>query len=139
MTDEPYITVEDAAAVLHVTTRQVNRYGSGDSPKLRTKRAGKRVLYHREDVEALADELDSVHRIAPPPAPRTDLVPAGEMLEYIRERDARLEQVQMQLTAAARENGELRAQLAAVTEERDRIRGLLEAADKRPWWKWWGK
>ena len=135
MADEPYITVEDASAILRVTTRQVNRYGSGEHPRLRTRRAGKRVLYHREDVEALADEIDSAHRLAPPPAPRTDLVPAGDMLEYIRERDARLEVLQGQLVQAAAENATLRSQLQAVTEERDRIRGLLESADKRPWWR----
>src|SRR5919199_5459187 len=106
MVEEPYITVEDAAAILHVTTRQVNRYGSGEQPKLRTRRSGKRVLCHREDVEALADELDSAHRLTPPAGPRTDLVPAGEMLEYLRERDARLDVLQAQLTQAAHENGE---------------------------------
>lgn len=135
MTGEPYIPVEEASQLLRVTPRQVNRYGSGDKPKLRTRRAGKRVFYHREDVEALADELDAAHRLAPPPAPRTDLVPAGEMLEYLRDRDARHDVLQGQLMAAARENGELRAQLEAVTAERDQIRGLLETTQRRPWWK----
>ena len=49
--EHQYITVEQASEILHITTRQVNRYGSGEQPRLRTKRDGKRVLYHRADVE----------------------------------------------------------------------------------------
>ncbi len=138
MLDGDYITVEAAAGVLRLTTRQVNRYGA--SGRVRTKRLGKRVLYHREDVDTLAEELDSINRIPAAPAPlaRADLVPAGEMLEYLRDRDAQLLQLQGELARLSTENGALRARLEDVTSERDRIRGMLEDAEgqqRRPWWK----
>ncbi len=42
--EDEYITVEQAAQVLGVTSRQVNRYGSGDTRRLRTEHAGRRIL-----------------------------------------------------------------------------------------------
>ena len=39
MVDVSYITVEEAAAILGVTVRQVNRYGNAQ--RLRTMRAGR--------------------------------------------------------------------------------------------------
>ena len=135
---DEYITVEEAASRLGVTTRQVNRYGGGDRPKLRTARAGRRILYHRGDVDALGDELGAHRRLAPAQPTRADLIPAGEMLDYLRERDTQLGELQAELARLSQENGALRARLEDVTTERDRVRGLLEAAE-RPWWRFWTK
>ena len=116
MAEPEYITVEAAAAALNVTTRQVNRYGKGDPPKIRTQRAGKRLLYHAADVDALADELGSVRSVTPPGA-KAELVPLGEMLQYQREREQdharHVNDLQGQLIQAAKRVGELEAQLVS--------------------------
>ncbi len=98
-----FIAVETAADILKMTPRQVNRYGN--ERRIRIRRAGRRVLYLRDDVESLADELGVALR--PNPRPKTDLVPAGQMLDYIRERDRRLDEMQAQLLSAAAEIGRL--------------------------------
>ena len=150
MADEDYITVEDAASILRVTTRQVNRYGKGNPPKIRTQRAGKRLLYHAGDVDALADELGAVRSVAPPAA-KAELVPLGEMLQYQREREQdharHVNDLQGQLQQAARRVGELEAQLAprplmedhtairaerdALAAENERIRAELDTRQER--------
>ena len=116
MAESEYITVEAASAALNVTTRQVNRYGKGEPPKIRTQRAGKRLLYHAGDVDALADELGTVRSVAPPVA-KAELVPLGEMLQYQREREQdharHVNDLQGQLIQAAKRVGELEAQLVS--------------------------
>jgi hypothetical protein len=57
MSDERWITVTEAADILRMTARQVNRYGNPPNARLRTKRSGRRVLYLMSDVTALADDL----------------------------------------------------------------------------------
>jgi len=60
MAEEEYITVEDAAAILQTKTRQAHRYGEGPNARIRTRKAGRRKLFHRGDVEQLARDLESV-------------------------------------------------------------------------------
>src|ERR687893_1098488 len=98
-----YIPVETAAELLRMTARAVNRYGN--EGRLQTRRAGRRVLYLRSDVEALGAELGVALR--PAPRPRAELVPVGQMLGYLRKRDARLDELHRQLLAAATEIGKL--------------------------------
>ena len=72
-----------------------------------------------------------------PREPKMDLVPAGEMLEYLRERDNRNEQLQAQLVAAAAEIGALRERLEqqkVLTEDNTALRQRI-AELERPWWK----
>ncbi|PLS77451.1 MAG: hypothetical protein CYG59_23735 [Chloroflexi bacterium] len=149
-----YIGVEEAAVLLGgITTRQAHRIGQ----QARTRQAGKRTLFHRADIEAIAErrgvDREAVeHARQYQPQPKTDLVPAGEMLDYIRDRDRRLEELQMQMNAVARENGYLRGQLeqrllpedAAALRQRvaeleaaeQALRMELEQARKR-WWQFW--
>ncbi len=148
-----WIPVEDAADILQVTTRQAHRYGEGDNARIRTRKAGRRVMFHKEDVESLAADLGVLHAPRPHRA-KTDLVPAGEMLDYIRERDRRLEELQQQLTGAAAEVGRLqglleaqrplledteglRRRLAELEVERTQLQAELEAerAARQPWWR----
>ncbi len=126
--DAEYIPVEEVAEILQVTTRQAHRYGEGENARLRTRKAGRRVMFNRTDVEALAADLGVLDR---PRAqrPKTDLVPAGEMLDYIRDRDRRLEEYQHQLVQAAAEIGRLQGQMEGqkrLIDEADNIRQMLD-------------
>jgi len=131
---EEWLTVEDAASVLRLTTRQVNRYGGGNEPRLRTKRVSRRVLYHRDDVEALADELNVALKPRTTPPAKSEMVPAGDMLDYIRDRDNQLALLQGQLNRAAQENGRLSAMVdvqARQLEDAEAARLHLVDAEKR--------
>jgi multidrug resistance efflux pump len=126
--DAEYIPVEEVAEILQVTTRQAHRHGEGENARLRKRKAGRRVMFNRTDVEALAADLGVLDR---PRAqrPKTDLVPTGEMLDYIRERDRRLEEYQHQLIQAAAEIGRLQGQMEGqkrLAHEADNIKQMLD-------------
>ena len=80
MNDERWITVTEAAEILRMTPRQVNRYGNEN--RLHTKRAGRRVLYLLSDVTALADELQV--DIRPAPAQSALARPVEEVRDYLQ-------------------------------------------------------
>lgn len=151
-----YIPVEEAAAILGLSIRHTSRYAG----KVRTKRIGTRVLYHRGDIEQHAEEKrikDQIHEEAQPykPPPKqssTELMPPGDMLDYLRERDQQVERLNQQLTAAAHRVGELEAMLQqrllpedaeALRRERDELRDRLqrlESQQKKSWWqRWFGR
>ena len=132
--ESPWLTVEDAASLLRLTPRQVNRYGSGDEPRLRTKRVSRRVLYHSEDVHELAKELNVTLKPHVSQPSKAEMVPAGDMLDYIRDRDNQLAQLQGQLNRAAQENGRLSTLVdvqARQLEDAEAARQRLEDAEKR--------
>lgn len=152
MTDEPYIQVEEAAAITGLTARQVHRLG--ETGKLRRRRSGKRYLYHLGEVQALAADAAVANRPPPEPrAPKQELMPAGQMLEYLRERDNQLEAYQRRLEQAAYELAQLRTELQntklladkgaaldermrAVEAERDALRRQLEEIQRQQsWWR----
>lgn len=152
-----YIGVEEAAVLLGgITTRQAHRIGQ----QARTRTAGKRTLFHRSDIERLAEQrgvdreaVEHARQYQPQAQAKTDLVPAGEMLNYIRERDRRLDEMQQQLYAAALEIGTLRAQVeqrvlpeaAAALRQRiaeleaseQALRAQLEQPSTPRWWEFW--
>src|SRR5262245_31794743 len=113
--DTQWLTVEQVATMLGVSTRQAHRYGEGPSARLRTKRAGRRILFNRADVEALAVELGIAHQ--PPPAPkppRVEIVQQqtqNELLGYLRERDEELRHYQAKLESLLVELGRLQAEV----------------------------
>ncbi len=137
--------MEEVAAMLGVSIRQASRYAS----KVRTERVNQRVLFHRGDILEQARlkgiEHEARERAATyhPKPQKTDLVPAGDMLEYIRERDRQLAEVQAQLNQALLEIGRLqgqlqehqqiRQQLTDIQAERDELKQVIQQA--RPWWK----
>lgn len=148
--DAEWITVEEAASILHLGVRGTHRYA--ERGRLATRRAGRRLLFYRPDVEALAQDLKAASRFSPSPAsPKPDLVPAGEMLAYLRERDQQLAEQQQQVTILLarlaeaqaelnrrllpQDERQLRDELAAVVHERDELRRQIDAL--RPWYRRW--
>jgi len=79
MSSEEWIPASDAARILHMSERQVNRYGADG--KIHTRRAGRRVLYLADDVTSLADEL----RVDIRPAPASRAMIPPELARYIQE------------------------------------------------------
>lgn len=118
--------------MLGTSTRQAHRYGEGESARIRTRKAGRRVLFHRNDVDALARDLGIARREPPTPPPARPQVVAQqqtELLEYIRELQGQISQLQDEIRDAAAREGYYKAQLDArlsLTDERA-LRTTLEA------------
>jgi hypothetical protein len=79
--DETWLTAAQAAKILRVTERQVNRYGADG--RLRTQRAGRRVSYLASDVARLADELQVDKRPLPVPRQQGDGALISPQIETI--------------------------------------------------------
>ena len=116
-----YIPVEDVADLLGVSQRQATRYAT----KVRTQQDGRRILFHRGDVERLAQERDVKHDR--PLALHTEVIPPGRLLDIIT-------QQQQDNMRISRENGELaerlQAQLQRVEQAEQQHRQLLEDKDE---------
>ena len=102
------------------TDRQLRRWA--EAGRVRTRKRGGRVEYAKADLDAIRETLE------PDPEPRRQqqIVPAGELMGYVRELQEQLQQ------SAARE-GYLRAQLEqrlALTDERT-LRDELAAERER--------
>ena len=91
MTDREWLTANEAAKLLKMGDRQVHRYGvAGD---IRTQRAGRRIMYLKEDVLKLAETLRV--DVRPQTISRQDAT--DQIISYIRdrrERDTELLEVQ---------------------------------------------
>ncbi len=114
--NDEYITAEEAGMILRVGARQAVRYAD----RVRTRKAGKRILLHKGDVEQLAHEIGAEHKGAvPPPA---ELVPVGAMMETF-------ERQQQQLVLFSREIGRLEGTLQSQQKQLDEA----EAIRRRVW------
>ncbi len=122
-----WVTVEEAAAMLRLTTRQVNRYGHGDTPRLQTQRVSRRVLYRRQDVLALAGELNVALKSSVAIVPKSEMVPVGEMLEVFERQQQEIGELNRSLGRLEGVVEQQRRQLADVQDVRQR----LEAAEVR--------
>ncbi len=120
--------MEEAAAILRISPRQVNRYGHGDDARLRTRRAGRRILYHREDVLTLADDLDVSSTVQTAKPLTLEIMPPGDVLDYIREKDQQVLELAGRLAEATHRIGHLEALL----EEREREVKRLQDQEQRP-------
>jgi hypothetical protein len=135
-TYDEYITVEDAADILQVTIRSVNRYGSEpkDNPRLRTRKAGRRILYHRGDVETLAQDLGVANTPRQKP-PSLELLPPGEYLKHLEKKDEQIAMLQQQVSQMAMTIGRLQGELESsryLLEDQQRMRQRLqELEDER--------
>jgi uncharacterized small protein (DUF1192 family) len=145
MTDndnERYITIEEAANQLKLSYRQAARYAE----KVRTRKTGKRIMFHAGDVEQLAKDMQVEYR--PPLAPRSELVPISETLKHISHQEERIatlshELGRLQGILSERDHrqqvltldiDDTKARLAAVEAERDRLKAELARVQERPWW-----
>ena len=102
------------------TDRQLRRWA--EAGRVRTRKRGGRVEYLKADLDAIRETLEP----DPEPRNRQQIVPAGELMGYVRELQDQLQQ------SAARE-GYLRAQLEqrlALTDERT-LRDELAAERER--------
>lgn len=132
--DTDYIPGQEAADILQVSERTVQRYATGSNRRIRSRKytGSKKLYYLRSDVEALADELGLARSAETVSRPKVEMMPAGEMLNYLRERDQELKEAQRALAAAMAEIGQGRAQLEQrrmletqyqeVSTERDTLR-----------------
>src|SRR5262245_357218 len=78
MSDE-WMTVHDAARILRVSTRQAHRYA--EEGRIVTRRAGRRVLFSRDSVVKLADDLAVDIR----PAPQSRELLPPEVVRHLTE------------------------------------------------------
>lgn len=154
MTDAPdqpaeYVTVEHAAERLRVSARMVNEYGRSDPPKLRTRKAGKRVLYHAGDVAQLAHDLNVASKPAPQKPLEMSVYEPGPFLDYLREKDQRITEKDQEirrlnddLKQAHQDIGRARVlieQRQLLEEERNTLQKQLEDLQRSPWRKFLAK
>ena len=124
------LTVEQVAAMLNLSIRSAHRYA--ESKRLRTRRAGRRMLFHASDVETLARDLDIAASAPPAPQPKRELVPAGQLLDYLKERDRHVAEMQVRHEQALLEIGRLRGLLEtykALPEDVERLRQQVDALE----------
>ncbi len=108
MSNDEWINATEAQAYIGRTDRQLRRYAQ--QGRVRTRKRGGRVEYARADLDLVRESMPD----DPEPRGGQQIVPAGELLGYVRELQEQLQQ------SAARE-GYLRAQLEqrlALTDER---------------------
>ncbi len=99
MSNDEWMRSSEAQSYLGRTDRQLRRYAT--SGRVRTRTRGGRVEYNRVDLDTIRGELKEDSR---PRAPEQQIVPAGELLTFIRE-------LQEVISNSAAREGYLRAQL----------------------------
>jgi hypothetical protein len=107
--DKTWLTAGEAARILHMSERQVNRYGSGSDARLQTSRAGRRVLYLASDVYDLANELRV--DIRPAPQRSTAMIPP-EMVRHMQEQAEQMRQQGETQASIDRRLAEIESQLS---------------------------
>ncbi len=132
-----YISAAEAGELLGKSKRQAQRYGEGDDAPVRTRHDGRRVLYHAGDVRALAEQLRT--KDAAPRQQRTEMVRFVDVFDYLRERDARIAQLEEELRVAHRRIGQMEGEQQTIALLRDELATLkgepAPEAPQRPWWR----
>ncbi len=135
MTDEKidfdtWLTVERAAAILGLGERMVNRYGAPPYNRLRTLRHGRRVLYHVEDVQGLAEEIAALRA---PESKSGRVEDDSEHSETAIQRQ-RINELEAQVFSATYELGRLQAikeEYEALKQDTNTLRERIGAAEER--------
>ena len=120
MSNEEWMGAQAAQDYVSRTDRQLRRWA--EAGRVRTRKRGGRVEYAKADLDAIRETLEP----DPEPRNRQQIVPAGELMGYVKDLQEQLQQ------SAARE-GYLRAQLEqrlALTDERT-LRDELAAERER--------
>ncbi len=140
---DEWLTVEEAARLLNVTPRHMHRYGQGDAPKVRTQAAGRRTLFWREDVEALAEEQNADLK----PRGNVDVLPAGELFDLVRQQQDQLMLLsrrigelegQLQLRLLPDDERSLRDELAILRAENEQLRAQIPKPKPSRWQRLFG-
>jgi len=123
--ENQWLRGEDAAARLGISERSIQRYAGEGPGKIRVRKyqGSNRNWYYLSDVERLAEEMGVARPPAVPRPPKQEMLPAGELLGFLRQRDEQLAEAQRALQAAALELGQARAEIA----RRQIIDGQLQA------------
>lgn len=82
MEDQEWLTAEQVAETLRISLRHAYRYS--EDGKIVTRKASRRIQFSRASVEELAAELNVEIKLPARPA-KTDLLPASELLEYLKQ------------------------------------------------------
>ena len=117
MTNNEWLTAHAAGELLGLSARQVQRYGADPDEHMRTRQERRRVLYHAEDIRALAER-----RLAS--AQRVNDARSRSMARPNEWKD-RYEAANQQLIRAAHTIGELEERVRHLEAQRD-ARPLLE-------------
>ncbi len=140
--EDEYIDAAAAGEILGKSKRQAQRYGEGDGAPVRTRHEGRRVLYHAGDVRALAEQIREKEQA--PRQQRAEMVRFVDVFDYLRERDARIAQLEEELKHAHRRIGQLEGEQQTVALLRDELAALKaerdteqppEVPEPAPWWK----
>jgi len=117
--NDEWMRSNDAQKYLGRTDRQLRRYVQ--SGRLRTRVVSGRIQYHQGDLQQLRFELGEDTRQH---APEQQIIPAGELLNYIRE-------LQQQIAEAAAREGALRAMLESRPKLEDQQLLQQQLAEER--------
>lgn len=131
MTDtdnDRYVTAEQAADLLGTSPRTVHRYGEGG--RLRTRKAGRRLMYHAGDVQQMVDDLEAQRR-GPGPDEFTEI---RNQLQAANYRIGYLE-AQLDRRLLPDHEMQMREELIKVRTERDMLQQSLARASA-PWRTW---
>ncbi|HSH82143.1 MAG TPA: hypothetical protein VLA19_26755 [Herpetosiphonaceae bacterium] len=152
MNGDDWIGAEEAGRILRVSSRMVYRYGEGADAKVRTMRAGRRILFNRVDVLAYAEELGAENR----PESQTDIIRADELMRVIGAQQAELVekaetigqlQARLEMRITPEEERALRERIHELERQQDRLQWEVEqlrtqgtvqpvqGAPERPWWR----
>jgi hypothetical protein len=116
---QQWLTATEAAEILKMTSRQVHRYG--ESGKITTRRAGRRVLFLGEEVAALADELQVEHK--PAHIIRTEV--GTQFLEYFKQRDATTHELLQRQTEVHEQTGQTLNRLEESLEANRKLSSIV--------------
>ena len=122
--NDRYLTADQAAEILGTSPRSIHRYG--ESGQLRTRKTGRRVMYHEGDVHRMARDLQ-VQRRGPDP----DEV--GHLRDMLTQATYRIGYLEAQLERRLLPDHEMqmRDELASLRVERDELRRRVEQAERQ--------
>src|SRR3712207_6802000 len=123
--NERYITAEQAAEILGTSPRTIHRYGEGG--QLRTRKSGRRIMFHAGDVHRLAEDFQTQRK-----GPDPDEV--EQLRHQLQQATYRIGYLEAQLERRLLPDHEmqLREELIKVRTERDLLQQQLQVT-AAPW------